>query len=62
MAGIKDYFLGRKIPPAPRLFNIQKAVRTNDLNNIGHTNRHLSFFEMMGNFALNDYQKSEAIQ
>lgn len=62
IAGIKDYFLGRKIPPAPRLFNIQKAVRTNDLNNIGHTNRHLSFFEMMGNFALNDYQKSEAIQ
>lgn len=61
VAGLRQYFLGIKKPPSKRIVNIQKAVRTNDIENIGKTNRHLSFFEMMGNFSLGDYQKKEAI-
>lgn len=62
VAGLKDYFLAIKTPPKPRLVNIQKSVRTNDLTLIGKTNRHLTLFEMMGNFSLGDYFKSSAIK
>ena len=62
VAGLKRYFLSQATPPARRLVNIQNAVRTNDLTLIGKTNRHLTLFEMMGNFALNDYFKVEALK
>ncbi len=62
IAGLKDYFLAKKLPPAPRLVNIQNAIRTNDLTLIGQTNRHLTMFEMMGNFAINDYFKPQALK
>ncbi len=61
VAGLKQYFLGNKKPPASRLTNIQKSLRTSDLSLIGITNRHLSFFEMMGNFAIDDYDRRQAI-
>ena len=61
VAGLKDIFTSPTPPPNPRLCNIQKAVRTDDLSLIGKTNRHLSFFEMMGNFSLGDYGKKAAI-
>ena len=62
VAGLKDYFLTLKTPPASRLVNIQNAIRTNDLTLIGKTNRHLTMFEMMGNFAINDYFKPMALK
>lgn len=61
VAGLRDFFLGIKKTASKKLFNIQRSVRTNDIDNIGKTNRHLTFFEMMGNFSLNDYHKKEAI-
>lgn len=62
VAGLKDYFLSKKINKNPRIVNIQKSVRTSDLSNIGLTNRHLTFFEMMGNFSIGDYFKEDAIK
>ena len=62
VAALKKYFDGSVIPQNPRICNVQKAIRTNDIENVGHTARHHTFFEMMGNFSIGDYFKNEAIE
>ena len=62
VAALKKYFDGTIIPDNPRICNVQKAIRTNDIENVGHTARHHTFFEMMGNFSIGDYFKNEAIE
>ena len=58
---LKKYFDGTIVPDVKRIVSIQKCIRTNDIENVGVTKRHQTFFEMMGNFSIGDYFKDEAI-
>lgn len=62
VATLKKYFDGRVVPDNPRICNAQKSIRTNDIENVGKTARHHTFFEMLGNFSIGDYFKEEAIE
>ena len=61
VAPLKKYFDGREKPSNPRLCNAQKSIRTNDIDNVGRTARHHTFFEMLGNFSIGDYFREEAL-
>lgn len=62
VAPLKKYFDGREIPTNPRMTNAQKSIRTNDIDNVGKTARHHTFFEMLGNFSIGDYFRNEVIE
>lgn len=62
VATLKKYFDGRVIPDNPRIVNAQKSIRTNDIENVGRTARHHTFFEMLGNFSIGEYFKEDAIK
>ncbi|MEG0453251.1 MAG: alanine--tRNA ligase [Coprobacillus sp.] len=61
VAALKKYFDGSETPASPRIVNAQKSIRTNDIENVGKTARHHTFFEMLGNFSIGDYFKEDAI-
>lgn len=61
VAPMKKYFEGTQIPSNPRIANIQKCIRTNDIDNVGKTARHHTLFEMLGNFSIGNYFKGEAL-
>ena len=61
VAALKKYFDGSEIPSHTRITNAQKALRTNDIENVGKTARHHTFFEMLGNFSIGDYFRNEVI-
>ena len=62
VAPLKKYFDGTLVPENRRLSSVQKCIRTNDIDNVGVTKRHQTFFEMMGNFSIGDYFKNEALE
>ena len=61
VAAIKKFMDGREVPPSRRITNVQKSIRTNDIENVGLTDRHHTFFEMLGNFSIGDYFRNEVI-
>src|SRR5699024_2751470 len=61
VATLKKYFDGSIVPHNPKIVNAQKAIRTNDIENVGFTKRHHTFFEILGNFSIGDYFKKEEI-
>ena len=62
VAALKKYFDGSEVPPSRRITNVQKSIRTNDIENVGFTARHHTFFEMLGNFSIGDYFRKEVIE
>ena len=62
VAALKKYFDGSEVPPSRRITNAQKSIRTNDIDNVGRTDRHHTFFEMLGNFSIGDYFRTEVLE